>query len=201
MPHTSDPELQQLMDAWRAPAGAPAGPPAAICRHVRRRSRLLWASLAAEALVVIAIAPVLFQTAIAGDAFEKVAMASLAAISLGAIGFSWWNWHDAIRASGESTSAFLELSRRRVTKLARAVSAGWVVLGAEVVVFIPWIANRLFGGPEPASLRAQVFSWGLLALMTTLGVAALVALARWAERERASLDALRRELDDDETRR
>lgn len=198
MSHTSDPELRQWMTTWRSSGATPGSTPEAIYRHVQRRSRMLWCWLASEVIIVIAVAPMLVRTAMTGGTLDQVAMALLAAICLGALGFSWWTWRGAIRASGESIAAFVDLSTLRVAKLARAVVIGWCVLGAEVVVFIPWIASRLYGRGAPASVTSQLFSWGLLAGMTLLGSWILIELARWARRERSRWDALRTELGDDE---
>jgi hypothetical protein len=201
MPHPSDPELQQWIATWQTPTSASNGTPEAIFRHVQRRSRLLWFWLAGEVAIVMAVAPVLVWTAMAGDTLDKLAMASLAAIATAAIAFSWWNWHGAIHGSGESTAAFLRLSYLRVEKLGRAAFVGWMVLGAEVLVFILWIGNRLYGNGAVADLRSQVFSWGLLGVMTLLCAWFLVRLARWAERERSRLESLRAELDDESPHR
>lgn len=197
MTQTPDREVQQWMDAWQSAVTEAAGPPEAIHRHVRRRTRLLWIWLAGEVVAVAAVTPLLVRAALVGDAIERLAMALLALIAAGAIACSWWNWHGALRVWGETTAAFLELSRRRVERFARAVVIGWVVLAAEVLVFVPWIAYRLYGRRTPATQELQIFSWGLLAALTLLGAVALVGLSLWARRERRHLDELQREIADE----
>jgi hypothetical protein len=194
MTQPSDRELEQWMRAWQSPADIPAAAPEAIYRHVRRRSRLIRLWLVGEVAVLAVVAPLIARGFAIGNALERVAMMLLALIGLAAIAFSWWNWRGTLRTSGASTAAFLALSRLRVDRLSRAVTAGWVVLVAEVLVFVPWIALRLYGGPAPVSATSVAFSWGLLAAMTLLGVAHLLRLARWARNERAQLDAIEGEL-------
>jgi hypothetical protein len=195
MTHTTDRELQQWMEMWKTTADTADRSPEAIHRYVRQRSRLLRIWLAAEWAVVVAIAPLLIRTAIVGDAVERVAMGLLAAIAAGALVFSWWNWRGVAYASAESIAACLLLSQLRVHRLRRAVGAGWFVLAAEVLVFVPWIAYRLHGGVQPAPPSSVVFGWTLLTAMTFLGAGCLAALSQWARNEAARLDSLRQELD------
>jgi hypothetical protein len=194
MTEISDRELQQWIKTWTAPADTPSGAPESIYRHVQKRSRLLRLALVSEVAVVIAVSPLLVRAAVVGDTLERIAMALLAMMAVAAVGFSWWNWRGAVRASGASTAAFLELSMMRVLRLRRAIVAGWCLLAAEVLVFMPWIWYRLYRNEAPPGAAVELFSWGLLTTMTLLGAGCLVALTRWARRERAQLENLRAEL-------
>ncbi|MGE0464620.1 MAG: hypothetical protein AB7Q16_24910 [Vicinamibacterales bacterium] len=184
MTEPSDRELEQWVQAWRAPLDEPAASPEAIHRHVRRRAWLIRLWLAGEALVVAVVAPLIVGVFRAGDAFERMAMAVLGAAGLAAVAFSWWNWHDTLRTSGESIAGFIDLSRLRIARLSRAITAGWVLLAVELMVFVPLIALRSGGA----------FGWALLAALASCGAAFLLALTRWTGGERERLDAIEGEL-------
>lgn len=114
-----------------------------------------------------------------------------------ALAFSWWNWWGVIADAGHSMAAFVALSRRRITRLERAIGAGWVLLAGEVLVFVPWVAYRLYGRQSPPGVGRELASWGLLAAMTTAGGIFLRQLARRAQAERQALDALELDRTDD----
>lgn len=184
MTEPPDRELEQWVQAWRVPLDEPAAPPEAIYRHVQRRTRLIRLWLAGEALVVVLVAPLIVSAFRVGDAFERMGMAVLGAAGLAAAAFSWWNWHDTLRTSGESIAGFIGLSRLRIARLSRAITAGWVLLAVELMVFVPLIALRSPGA----------FSWALLAALSSCGAAFLLALARWTSAERERLEAIEGEL-------
>lgn len=193
---TPDRELQRWTEAWQDDR-APLAAPEAIRRHVRRRSRCLAFWVSGELAIGFVFTTLLVRRVVTeSDPWEKVAMSLLAVIALGATGLSWWNWHGTLRASAQTTAAFVALSRTRVHRLRRAVRAGWRVLLAEVAVLIPWIAHRLYGGGAHASVGQASFSWGLLALLTLLGVVLLTALGRSARREATAIEALEADLRD-----
>lgn len=196
MTDTSDPELQEWRDIWRASADAPAGAAATIYRHVRRRSRLLWLWLAGEVAVTAVVTPSLVWLAIRSEGVEQLALLLLIVLVIGMLGFSFWNWRGTVRQSGRTTSAFLQLSTRRVQKLRRAIGAGWLLLVAEVGILSVWVGNRLYARATPPSTWSEVFSWGLLGTMTLLAALCLIALQRWADDERTQLDLFRKALDE-----
>ncbi|MDH4064944.1 MAG: hypothetical protein OEW19_11135, partial [Acidobacteriota bacterium] len=131
-----------------------------------------------------------------GDALERAAMGLLALVTAGALLFAWWNWHGMLRAPGESTVTYLELAIERARRFTRAARGGWAVLGLQVAVFTPWVAQRLYGGGRVPAPGAQLFAWGLLVGMTAVAAVGLVALGRWSAREARALDDLRAELRD-----
>ena len=191
-----DPELQEWTEAWQADR-TPLAAPEAIRRHVRRRSRWLAFWIGGELAIGLVFTTLLLRRVVTeSDPWERVAMSMLAMIAIGATGLSWWNWRGTLRTSAQTTAAFLGLSLTRVHRLRRAVRVGWGVLLAEVAVFVPWIAHRHYSGPANTSIGEASFSWGLLGLLTLLGVALLAALDRSARREAAVLEALEADLGD-----
>jgi hypothetical protein len=195
MDNQPDPELQQWMADWQAPGPQSTTTPEAIHRFARGRGRLIRMLVAGELVIVLALLPVMIATGARGSWFDRVAMMLLAAASVAAIGFSWWNWHGTLRATSESTAAFLALSRLRTMRLQRAIVAGWCLLAAEVAVFVPWVAYRLYGRGPAADGGVQVFAWALLVGLAALGAGWLVALRRWSISERDKLDVIQEELD------
>ncbi|MGH8722274.1 MAG: hypothetical protein ACREU4_09835 [Burkholderiales bacterium] len=186
------------MDAWQTDGEAAA--PDAIRRHVERRTLMLSVWVAAEVVLCAGmLAFLLHRAATDPDPVERLAMGLLALITAGAVAFSLWNWRGAIRASTSTTSAFVALSLERSRRLRRAIYMGWAILAAEVVVFVPWVWHRLYGGPLAPSVDAERFGWGLLAGLTTLAMVMLAGLHAWARREARILDELRKELEAEET--
>ena len=72
------------------------------------------------------------------------------------------------------------------------MQAAWVILTAEVVVFVPWIWNRLCANGISAPW-AERFGWGWLAGFTLIAVIGIVALQRWVEGDARALESLARE--------
>lgn len=194
---STDREMQQWMDTWQAQAASEApGAPEAIRRHVEHRSRLLSMWVGGEAILTVGIiAFLLHRVATDPDPAEKLAMGLLALITVSALALSLWNWRGAIRASARTTSAFVALSLERSRRLRRAVNMGWGILLAELVVFVPWVWHRLYGGSQPPSADAERFGWGLLAGLTMLALLLLAGLHAWARREARIMDDLRNELE------
>ncbi|HSC28191.1 MAG TPA: hypothetical protein VLD67_13010 [Vicinamibacterales bacterium] len=191
----TDHELQQWIDVWHADTGETAAPEA-IRAHVRRRSILLRVWIATEIVLCLFLLGFVVHRAVTHpDLLEKLAMALLALIAASAGALSWWNWRGALRAAAETTAAFLALSAERSRRLRRAISIGWGILAAEILVFVPWVWYRLYGGLQPPSAAAERFGWGLLAGMTVLAVLFLAGLHAWARREARLLDELRREVE------
>ena len=194
---STDREMQQWMDTWQAHvSGEEPGAPEAIHRHVERRSRLLFIWVGGEVILTVAVfAFLLHRVATDPDPAEKLAMGLLALITASALALSLWNWRGAIRATARTTSAFVALSLDRTRRLRRAVNLGWGILLAEIVVFLPWVWHRLYGGPQPPSADAERFGWGLLAGLTMLALLLLTGLHAWARRDARIMDDLRKELE------
>jgi hypothetical protein len=109
--------------------------------------------------------------------------------------FSIWNWRHSLRASADTTTAYVTLSIDRIRRLRRAIRFGWGLLAAELLVLGPWVWYSLYGGQYPPSAEAERFAWGLLVIMTTLALLFLIGIQRWLAREARILEGLRREID------
>ena len=120
-------------------------------------------------------------------------MAMLALVAAGALAFSWCTWRGTLRASAQTTAAFVALAVTRSRRVRRAIVVGWGILLAELLVFVPWIWHRLYDGVAPTA-DAVWFAWGLLAGLTMLAVLFLVGLDVWARRDARRLQDLMREL-------
>jgi hypothetical protein len=190
-----DRELNAWMDDWQADAAA--GPAAQQIRdYVHRRSRLLRIFFVTDTLIGIGFAAFLVHRAVTHpDPFEKLAMSLLAVIAVGATVFGWINWRGAIVARGEDTATFMALAVSRIRRMQRSVRAAWCVLGAQFLVFTPWVWHRVYSDPaSPPSNTDQLMSWGLLAVMMSLALAFVLAVQRWARREARIVRDLQREL-------
>jgi hypothetical protein len=189
-------DLQRLVAEWQA-AEATVTPADQIRNHVKRRSRLLTVWFWFDELVGLAFLVFLTHRAITNaDPIEKLAMATLALITAGAMVFGGWNWHGALRPSAEDTRTFVAISAERSRRLARSVRAAWVVLAAQVAVFTPWVYYRLYGGGRQVPLAGEVFGWGLLAVMIGLAAVFVRLVQAWGRRDAASFEQIRRELED-----
>lgn len=142
----------------------------------------------------------MYRVATDPDPVEKLAMGLLTIMAASALALSLWNWRGAIRASARTTSAFVALSLERSRRLRRAVTLGWGILLAELVVFVPWVWHRLYGGLRPPSADAERFGWGLLAGLTMLAVLLLAGLHAWARRDARIMGDLRKELEGEDVR-
>lgn len=183
---SSDHELQAWMADWAAGAER-LDAPEVIREHVRRRTRLLTAWVIGELATVSIIVAFLVRYAVTNpDPIQRVTMALLVTISIGALAFSFWNWRGAWRPSADTTTEFLAVSRNRLRRFRRAARAGWIVLLAEAVVFVPWVWLRA---------GARWDAWAFLCAMLASGAWFLVKSARWAAREGELLDELAHELD------
>jgi hypothetical protein len=195
MTMVQDRELRDWIDAWQATNVATTLPLETIGARVRSRVRLLRIWAASEAVVAVAaLAFVNYRAIVDSDPFEKIAMGLLGVIALSGLAGSWWNWRGVWRASTEPTSAFLALSIVRTRRFQRYLQAGWLILIAEISVFVPWIRHRLYAGPNPVDSATEWFAW---AFLVTMGVSALIFLLaahRWVRRERDHLRAIEQEM-------
>ena len=187
MPNATDREWEQWLGAWQADS-EPSAAPAAIVDQVRRRGRTIAIWFAGEVAMGLAVAAFLVHRAVTHpDPIEKLAMGLLGLIAAGAIVASWLIWRDTLRASAETTAAYVALALKRSERVRRWIAAGWAILVAEVLVLTPWVWHRLYGGPVPPSAGAERFAWGWLAGLTVLAVSFLAALQVWARRDRTRL--------------
>jgi hypothetical protein len=194
MSNGTDREWEQWVGAWRADAG-PSAAPEAIAHHVRRRGRTIALWFGGEVAMGLGFAVFLvYRVVTHPDPIERIAMSLLALIASGAVLASWLTWRDTLRASAETTAAYVALALKRSERVRRWIAAGWVILVAEVLVLTPWVWHRLYGGAEPPSAGAERFAWGWLAGITILAVCFLAGLDAWARRDRARLRELTEEV-------
>jgi hypothetical protein len=130
----------------------------------------------------------------ATDAVERWAMALLALITMAAMCVGWWNWRGSLMASANTTAEFVSVSAERLRRMRHAWRIGWIVLIAEVAVFVVWIWNNLYGQRVPHTALAERFAWGWLAAMTLSAVIFLLWIDRRIRRDVEKFDALKREL-------
>jgi hypothetical protein len=197
MTSSSDSELKAWIEDWHSQP--PARPAADEIRvYVQRRSRLLRVFFVCDTMIGVGFTAFLVYRAVTHpDPYEKLAMGLLAVIAVGATVFGWINWRGAIVARGEDTATFVALAVSRTRRMQRSIRAAWYVLAAQCLVFAPWVWHRVYGDPaSPPSGAAQVISWGLLVVMTSLALAFVLTVQRWARREARIVAALQRELND-----
>ena len=189
------PDLDADVQAWRAAwlepnAQAPTLPADALVRHVRRRGRWLRISMVGETTVALAaIAAVSTVAVLEPDPVERLAMAALATIAAGALVFGHLNWRGMHTPNSATTAAYLALADDRCRRLHRGVRAGWALLGAEALVFVPLLWYR---SGAPASIVE--WPWSFLAAMLAGFAAMIVVLDRWSRREHRIVTELRHEL-------
>jgi hypothetical protein len=181
---------------WQA--GAPATDASAdrIRKYVKRRGVVVRWLLASDFVVGAVALPVLIYFAwIADDSVGRVAMIGLAAITVAAVGFSWWNWRGTVTRAATTTAEYVALSAERLLRLRRGLRIAWLVLSAEVALFTMWIWNRLYAGHNPPDAQVAEFSWAWLAGLTLVAVVSLLWFGRWIARDTERFEALRRELE------
>jgi hypothetical protein len=192
------PNFTNWAQDWQA--GAPAADDAAsverIRQYVTRRGRLVRSFRVADFVVGAIALPVLgYRAWIADNDIERAAMIGLAAITIAATAFGWWNSRGILQASATTTSEYAALSAERLRRLRFGWRMAWVVLLAQVVVFTIWIWNRLYSSANPPHPRVEQLSWAWLAGFTLIAVVSLLWFGRWLSRDAARFEDLRRELD------
>jgi hypothetical protein len=194
MSNATSREWEEWVSAWQVDTGTSAAPEA-IADYVRRRGRTIAIWFAAEVAMGLGFAVFLVHRAVTHpDPIEKLAMGLLALIAAGAVAASCVTWRDTLRASAETTAAYVALALKRSARMRRWIAAGWVILVSEILVLTPWVWHRLYAGPEPPSAGAEWFAWGWLAGITSLAVCFLAALDVWARRDRERLRELTEEV-------
>jgi hypothetical protein len=185
-------ELNDWITEWQRGGGeTPAR--GALRHYVRRRSRTLVTWIVGESIVAIAgivILTYFFLTR--PDPVERIVMGTLSLACAVALVFGWWNWRGSLRAIGESTTVYLDLSTSRLMRWRRAIIGGWILLAVEMAAFIPWVWYRTYALP-PAERGATVWPWALLLTVGAIAVVWLITLARWVGRESLFVEQLRRE--------
>lgn len=191
MTRTQDRELHDWVRTWHSSGERPMAADEIDGRVRRRIRRLRWWAGVEATVGIVAFAVVSYRFVVEPDVFERIAMALLGVIAVGGIALSWWQWRGIWRAAALTTSEFLTASILRSQRFERYVAAGWLILAAEIAVFVPWIRYRSGGW----------FAWGFLLVMVVAAGVCLLAAQRRLRRERESLGAIERDLADVESTR
>jgi hypothetical protein len=167
-----------------------------IRQYVKRRSGLFWSFAVADFVVGGLALPVLLYLGIATTSdVERLAMLSLASITVAAVTFGWWNRRGVLRSSATTTAEYVAISAERLRRMRMACRIGWLLLVGEVFFFAIWIWDRLYSGARTITAGEERFAWSWLGLFTVLGVVALVKFGRWLDRDAERFGALKRELE------
>ena len=166
-----------------------------IRHYVKRRSGLIWSFMVGDFVIGAIALPILVYFSVdARNEVERLRMISLASITIAAVGFGWWNWRGVLRSSA-ATHRSMWPSPPNAPPPAPGLARGWIVLTAEVVVFVIWIWDHLYSGLRPHDVGAERFAWGWLAGFTLVAIVSLLWFGRWIARDAERFEALRRELD------
>lgn len=184
-------KLEEWMTTWHEPdVSPPAGDP--LRGYVRRRSAVLMTWVVAETTVgIIAIVLLVYLTVSRPDPIERTVMGVLALACAAALLFGWWNWRGLLRAVGETTAVYLELSTTRLVRMRRGLIAAWLLFGVEMAALTPWVWYR-----TRTDASIAIWPWALLVSLGVSAVVWLIWLGRWIRREEAIVEDLRREYRD-----
>jgi hypothetical protein len=167
-----------------------------IRHYVKKRGGLIWSFMVADFVIGGIALPVLIAIGwLSESRVERMAMLSLASITIATVGFGWWNWRGTLRASATSITEYVAISAERIRRMRLAWRVAWVVLAAQVILFSIWIWDMLYARPVP-HLDAERFAWGWLGFWTLGFVVFLIFFGRWIRRDAARFEALKRELED-----
>ena len=157
----------------------------------RGRWLVVWVGLE---FVILAVATtwLTYRALVGTSASDSALMATLAAVCVTVAAFNVWNWRGAWHTAGTTQRAFLEMSLSRCRRFRRALLIGRLILVAEVVCFVPWIAIILHNAGAPAARYAGAYAY--LALLVIGGVVFLWALGRWIAKEESAIRAIDQEI-------
>ena len=169
-----------------------------IRQYVSKRSGLLWWFAVGDFAVGALALPVLLYLGLTTSSdTERLAMISLASITIAAVIFGWWNRRGVLRSSATTIAAYVAISAERLRRMRMAARIGWLMLVAEVVFFSIWIWDRVNSGTRSVTRGEEIFAWSWLALFTVIGVTGLIAFGRWLDRDAARFEGMRAELEGD----
>ena len=192
---TTDPDdLKTWAADWQA---APHHQESAeqIRHYVSKRGGLLWSFAVADFVIGGLALPVLVYLGVTTRSdTERLAMMSLASITIAAVLFGWWNRRGVLRSSATTIAEYVAISAERLRRMRMACRIGWLVLIGEVIFFSIWIWDRLYSGARTITTGEGRFAWSWLTLFSLLGVAGLVWFGRWIKHDAARFEALKAEL-------
>ena len=191
----NDPELKAWTADWQAGSQEQV-PDDAIRLYARGRNGFMWAWALSELTVGGIALPVLaYRGWMTTDQVERWAMWLLTLVTAAAMSAGWWNWRGSLLASAKTTAEYVSVSAERLRRMRQAWRLGWLVLVAQVAVFVVWIWNKLYGQPGPHTAFAERFAWSWLAAMSLSAVVFLLWMDRWIRRDAEKFDALKREFE------
>ncbi|HWI18083.1 MAG TPA: hypothetical protein VNT81_10070 [Vicinamibacterales bacterium] len=189
-------DFQQWSQEWQAGGARDAATDEQIRHYVKRRTGLVWWFLLGDFVIAVVMLPILAYYGIwTNNSVQSLAMAALASITIGAVGFGWWNWRGVLRASAGSVSEYIAISAERLRRMRLAWRIAWFVLAAQVVVFTFWIRSMLYFGPDRPSPGSELFAWVWLIGFSGAAVIGLMWFDRWLKRDEARFERLKRELE------
>lgn len=189
-------QFKQWAVEWQASGTRSVESAEQIRHYVKKRGGLVWSFVVTDFIIGGVALPILVYLGVATDNdAQRLAMIALGSITVGAIGFGWWNWRGVLRASASSVSEYVAISAERLRRMRLAWRIAWVVLAAQIVVYVLWIPTQLHNGDAPPSPGQLRFAWGWLFGFVLAAVAGLLWFGRWLKRDAARFEALRRELE------
>jgi hypothetical protein len=190
-----DRELSEWAADWQA-AEPDLESSEQIRHYVKRHGRLVRSWMVTDFVIGIIALPILAYLGwVTESDIERTAMIALASITVAAVGFGWWNWRSVLRSSATSVSDYVAISGERLRRMRLAWRLGWIILAAQVIVFIIWIWDHLYSGARPPSPDAERFAWTWLGGMTLAAIGGLLWFGRWIRRDTERFEALRKEFD------
>ena len=140
----NDPELKEWTSDWQADADAESSAEA-IRLYAQGRNRFMWSGSWPSRVGAMALPVLVYMGWTATDAVGRWAMGLLALITVAAMCVGWWNWRGSLLASANTTAEYVAVSIERLRRMRQAWRIGWIVLAAEVAVFVVWVWNQLYG--------------------------------------------------------
>jgi hypothetical protein len=184
-----DVEWAAWTSQWQSIDREPAQALEVLTRRVRSRSRMFAVWVTAEAIVAaVGILWLVYRTVIATHVLDRMLMIALTVVCSVALAHAVWNWRGMWRIQTRSHQAFLDFSLLRCRRLRQAIRAGWALLAAQVICFVPWIVIRE---------ASYLFGFTLLGIVAAGAVSYLLAVARWVDREEEAIRAFGKALTED----
>lgn len=202
----TDPEWNDLMEAWQsenAEEASPAPLPEEVRRRIRRKVKLYGIGL-----ILLTVSEVVLNVGLLAWMLPKilerrhpvdlVGLAGVFLLFAVAIVFSFWNRRGTWWPAAESTRTFVDLSIERCRRKLLTLRYCPGFLAVEMVFVGIWGTWSLLEQPEPPAAARWMTFFGVLALFA----AAVLGWVSWYRkrtlRELAELEELRRSLGDEE---
>lgn len=181
---------------WQAGAERDEATQEQIRHYVAKRGSFIYSMVVGDFVIGGIALPILLYLGIyPSNDVERFAMLGLASLTVGTIGFGWWNWRGVLRASAANVAEYVAISNERIRRMRLAVRVGWIVLATQVVLYSIWIPNHVHADGAPPSAAALRFAWTWLAGFAGAAALGLMYFTRWLNRDAARFDALQRELE------